>query len=164
MSGLRRLFSGREAARFAAVAFAGAVAVALVTGIPTDIVDTSWFTRMTPVYPDQLAYWLATSVLSGLLLATYFAAPSRSAAVSGFGGGTLGFLAIGCPVCNKLIVGVLGVAGATQYFAPIQPFLGAAGVLMLAVALGLRLRKLRDPACPLPGSAASRPAGASTSA
>lgn len=164
MSGLRRLLPGGQATGFAALAVAGAVAVALLTGIPTDIVNTPWFTRMTPVYPDQLAYWLATSVLSGLLLATYLAVPSRSAAVSGFGGGTLGFLAIGCPVCNKLIVAVLGVGGATQYFAPIQPYLGAAGVLMLAVALGMRLRNLRDPTCPLPGSAASRTADASTSA
>ena len=59
----------------------------------------------------------------------------------------LGFLAIGCPVCNKLIVALLGVSGAMDYFAPAQPFLGALGMLVLGVALGYRIRSLRRPEC-----------------
>jgi hypothetical protein len=140
-------------ARLAAIAVAGTAAVALLTGVPTDIVDTQLFTRMTPVYPDQVAYWIATSVLAGMLIASYFVPGSRSTAAAGFAGGTLGFLAIGCPVCNKLIVTILGIAGAMDYFAPAQPILGAAGVLLLALALALRVRDLRRPACPVSSAA-----------
>ena len=142
--------------KLATIAFGGALAVALVTGIPTDIVNTSLFTRMTPIYPDQLFFWVTTSVLSGLLLASYFlAVPGRSGAASGVGGGLLGFLAVGCPVCNKLIVGILGVAGAMEFFAPAQPFLGALGMLLLMGALALRIRDIRRPTCPTPQPAAS---------
>jgi hypothetical protein len=68
---------------------------------------------------------------------------------AGFGSGILGLLAAGCPVCNKLVVALLGVSGALSYFEPIQPFLGAAGLLIAAVALFIRLRGARQ-ACRLP--------------
>ncbi len=36
--------------------------------------------------------------------------------------------AIGCPVCNKLVVLALGFSGALAYFEPIQPALALAGL------------------------------------
>jgi hypothetical protein len=47
----------------------------------------------------------------------------------------LSVLAIGCPVCNKLVVLALGVGGALTYFAPVQPILGFLSVGLLAYAL-----------------------------
>jgi hypothetical protein len=55
-------------------------------------------------------------------------------------GGLLSFFAIGCPVCNKLVLLAVGTSGAMNYFAPVQPFLAGAGVLLLACALVVRLR------------------------
>lgn len=128
-----------------------AMAVALLIGIPTDVVPNPWFTRMTPIYTDQYIWWVAASILTGALLATYLSAGARRAAtpVSGIGGGVLGYLAVGCPICNKLIVALLGVSGALDYFAPIQPALGALGVLLVGVGLAIRLRVLAR-GCPLP--------------
>lgn len=57
-----------------------------------------------------------------------------------FSGGLLSFLAVGCPVCNKLVVLLLGLGGALQYFRPIQPVLAAAGLGLLVATLALRLR------------------------
>ncbi|MEO7118143.1 MAG: hypothetical protein ABIZ34_04140, partial [Candidatus Limnocylindrales bacterium] len=55
--------------------------------------------------------------------------------------GSIGsFLAIGCPICNKVIVGLFGLSGALTIFAPIQPLIGAASVALLAAGLALRLR------------------------
>jgi len=62
--------------------------------------------------------------------------PARLASV----GGLLGFLAVGCPVCNKLVVVALGTTGAMSWFAPIQPILAVASVVVLAIALRTRLR------------------------
>lgn len=105
---------------------------------------------MTPIYTDQYVWWVATSLLAGALLATHISTDARQVApVSGIGGGLLGYLAIGCPICNKLIVGVLGVSGALDYFAPIQPLLGALAVLLTAIGLIVRLRALGR-GCPLP--------------
>jgi hypothetical protein len=47
---------------------------------------------------------------------------------------------VGCPVCNKLVVVLLGSSGALTYFAPVQPLLGLLAVTLSATALAVRLR------------------------
>lgn len=120
------------------------LAVIAVIGVPTDVVPNPWFTRMTPVRPLDVVFLLLTGVLTGALLAT-FVLPARCARrAPGAAGasGTLAWLAIGCPICNKLIVAAIGISGALNVFAPLQPFLGLLGVVVAATALTLRLRAL----------------------
>lgn len=133
---------------------AGAVAVALA--IPTAIIDTPYFTRMTAVEPEQYVFWIATSLLTGALIATYLL-PHLRHGIAGpsAGAGLLGVFAVGCPVCNKLVVTLIGTSGALNYFAPIQPLIGLAAVGLAGWALWARYRILGDPACPLPGATAS---------
>ena len=146
--------------RFLMIALLAAVAVAVVTAIPTAIIDNPWFTRMTPVYTDQYFFWIATSVLAGALIATYFGAAGATRLGGGIGGGALGYLAIGCPICNKLIVALLGLSGAMDYFAPIQPLLGAVGLLLVGAALAFRIRDMRRGACPVRAPGGARTQGA----
>ncbi len=54
------------------------------------------------------------------------------------------FVAIGCPLCNKVALVLLGASGALTVFAPLQPFIGAASLGMLAVTLGWRLHMLSN--------------------
>lgn len=134
--------------RFLVVALGGAGLIALMTAIPTAVIDNPLFTRMTPVSSAQYFFWVGTSLLGGLLLATYVSGPEIDlAGGGGVGGGLLGYLAVGCPICNKVIVGLLGVTGAMDYFAPIQPALGALGLTTLAAALAYRIRSLRRGSC-----------------
>ena len=65
-------------------------------------------------------------------------------------GGFLTFLAVGCPVCNKLALLALGYTGAIQWFAPVQPWLAAGAVVLLGWALMRRLA-FAD-ACPVPAA------------
>lgn len=137
------------------VALLGTVVTALVIGAPTAIVDTPFFTRMTPVLWWNYPIWVTSAVLTGLILATYVA-PGKTAAQPTGGkrtvaGGLLSLLAVGCPVCNKLVVLALGVSGAFSYFAPIQPLLAVASVALLGYALRRRLQTLA--ACPMPSQA-----------
>ena len=131
-------------------AVAGALLAAAAIGLPTALVSSSLFTRMTPVTWWSWPVWTVTAALSGLVLATYVRAPDSAGrgAGTGAGGGLLSVLAVGCPVCNKAVVAVLGVAGAMQWWAPLQPLLGVASVGLLAWALHTRLRAER--ACRLP--------------
>jgi hypothetical protein len=141
--------------RHLAAAAAGTAFVALAVGIPTDLVPNPWFTRMIPPGASNYFFWISTSVLSGALLATYAlprAAKADKAGGAGIGGGVLGLLAAGCPVCNKLVVLLLGVSGALSYFEPIQPLLGAAALIVATTALMVRLRGVRR-GCAVPGSA-----------
>ncbi len=125
-----------------AVAILGTAAALLLLGTPTDIVPNSWFTRMTPIRPQDYAVWLATGALSGLVLGACVL-PSRACGQGRtLSGGFLSFLAIGCPICNKLVVAILGASGALTYFAPAQLYLGLLSIALLAWALALRARAL----------------------
>ena len=120
--------------RYLAALPVGILAAALATGIPTDIVPNPWFTRMTPVRALDLVLWPLTSVVVGALAATFvfgLGGDRRPPGVAA-GSGIAATFAIGCPVCNKLVVALLGISGALNYFAPIQPVLGL-GALALAV-------------------------------
>ena len=129
--------------RYGAIALAASVTTALLIGIPTDVVPNPWFTRMTPVRTLDVALLSVTSLLLGALLATYSGShhASEQPMKAGFASGMLGWLAIGCPVCNKVVVLLLGSSGALQYFSPLQPILGGGSVVLAALALRLRLRR-----------------------
>jgi hypothetical protein len=147
-------------ARRFAVAVPVAAVFAVATGIPTDVVPTELYRRMTPVVWWNYPLWAASAVLTGLVAATYMKTRERARAAGArlFGGGVLSFLAIGCPACNKLVVALLGVGGATAYFGPAQPLLGVAGVLLLAVALWARLQgEAACAAAPRPSRLLRRP-------
>ena len=123
------------------VAAAGSVLTAMLTGIPTDIVPNPLFRRMTPVIWWNYPVWAATATLAGLVLATYVRRSPTGASRGGLvGGGVLSFFAVGCPICNKLVVVLIGVSGALSYFAPIQPYLAAIGLGLMATTVVLRLR------------------------
>jgi hypothetical protein len=150
-----------------AAALGGTVVVGLLIGLPTELVPNPFFRRMMPAEWWNVPVWIATSVLSGLLLATYVREgasvdvdrPSRRGGL----GGLLAFFAVGCPVCNKLVVVALGTSGAMTWFAPVQPFLAAAALLLLAAALRGRLRGARSCAVPVGSdarvAAGTRPTG-----
>jgi MFS family permease len=140
--------------RFWLLAALGSLGSLLLLGIPTALIPNPVFGRQIEAEPFAYAVWLASAVLMGLVAATYLApAPgARSephADERATGGLTIGglaaFLAVGCPVCNKIAVVALGFTGALQYFAPIQPILGAASVALLAVTLAWRLRARTRP-------------------
>lgn len=122
-------------------AVGGMIGSALVIAVPTGIVVTPWYVRMTPVQWWNYPVWVATAVLSGLIVATYVrseARPSSSSRV-GLGGNVLSLLAVGCPVCNKLVVMAVGASGALNLWAPVQPVLGVVSLVLLGWALQRRL-------------------------
>ena len=133
--------------------FAAAMAAvsALAIGLPTDVIPNPVFGRQgTPVEPWAMPVLAITAVLSGLLFATYVQAGTRDETdeaagldrPSRFGslGGLLSFFAVGCPICNKVVVIALGTSGALTWFAPVQPYLGVVALGLLAWALRVRLR------------------------
>lgn len=139
--------------RFWVVALFGSVAGLLILGIPTAVIPNPLFVRMTPTEPASLLTWIASAPLIGLILASYVVRSGRSGdrhhgagelptSAAGIGA----FLAIGCPICNKLVVGLLGVSGALEAFAPVQPLIGGASVALLAGTVFWRLR-LRARGC-----------------
>lgn len=132
-----------------AAGLGGAVLAAVVIAIPTGIIHTPFYHRMTPVLWWNYPAWALTAVLEGFLLATYVRAGSAGRASTGQAttGGVLSFLAVGCPVCNKLVVLAVGASGALSYWAPVQPFLAVASAGLLVFALYRRLSGMKS--CPV---------------
>jgi hypothetical protein len=131
------------ARRWAAAVAAGTL-VALATGIPTGIVETSFYTRMTPVTWWNYPVWALSAILAGLTAATYVRvsrvdAPAPGRPARSLGAVVLTTFAVGCPICNKLVVALIGVSGALSYWAPIQPALGVASIALLGAGLAIRL-------------------------
>jgi len=134
------------------VAVAVAVLAALAIGVPTGVVQTPFYTRMTPVTWWDYPVWAVSAVLVGLMAATYVRAGEPRRALPDRSGRTLGAtllstFAVGCPICNKLVVGLIGVSGALSYWAPLQPVLGVLSIALLAAGLLVRLRGAA--ACPV---------------
>ena len=141
-------------ARRWAVAILVAAVAALLMGVPTGIVRTSFYTRMTPVMWWNYPVWAASAVLVGLTAATYVRVHATTPALPERGGRTLGgalltTFAVGCPVCNKLVVALIGVSGAMTYWAPIQPLLGMLSIVLLGAGLLVRLSAAGACATPL---------------
>lgn len=125
------------------VAVAATAVVAVAIGVPTELIETPLFRRMTPIRAQDYVLWAASALLIGLLAGTY-ASPgmARSTGPRAVAGGFLSFLAVGCPVCNKVVVLLLGTSGALSIFGPAQVYLGVGSLLLLLWALRLRTRAL----------------------
>ena len=136
------------------VALASAAAFVVLVAVPTDLIDTPVFSREIP--PTWWA-WPSLGVsalLGGLLVATYVASgpatlelnSSQGARRGGWIGGALTYFAVGCPVCNKLVLLALGSTGAITWFEPFQPVLQVAAIFLLFWALRGRLKFVNS--CP----------------
>lgn len=133
--------------------------------IPTDLIDTPFFARQVPPTLWSWPVLLASAVLAGLVTATYLAhpdgaEPSRAVGRLGLTGWVVTFFAVGCPVCNKLVLLALGTTGAMQFFEPVQPYLAAASIVLLGWALYARLTRENSCRPPGRGADAARPADA----
>ena len=141
-------------------------------GLVSAIIPNPVFGRQIPPEPFAIMIWLLSAPLLGILGATYTAPLPVSTLqpvilgrpnggpegvdpgerrTSWLGSlGSLGaFLAIGCPVCNKLALLLLGTSGAIAVYAPLQPVLGAASLVLLAGTVAWRMRRrARGNTCP----------------
>ena len=155
--------------RTAWFAVAASLGVALLIGLPTDVIPNPVFGRPVPVTWWSYPTLAISAVLGGVLAASYLASSTGSAADPrsgtvpddasptdlehdtptrvGGAAGLLSFFAVGCPVCNKLVIIAVGATGARQWFEPVQPLLAIAAVGLLAWAVRVRLRSAA--ACPV---------------
>jgi hypothetical protein len=137
-----RLALGRFGPRGWLAAAGAGLATLLAVGLVTAISENPLFVRMTPVRPQDYAIWLASGLLVGLIAGTFVGpAPARHGGKA-ISGGALSVLAVACPLCNKLVVLLLGVSGALTIFGPAQLYLGALSVALLAWTFRLRARAL----------------------
>jgi len=135
--------------RFWLFAILGTVASLVVLGVVSAIIPNPVFARMIPPDGPAIAVWIASAPLMGILVATSLSVPASASPMagpdhtgSGFTIGSLAaFLAIGCPVCNKIVLLALGTSGALNVFAPIQPLIGLGSLVLLGATVVWSLRR-----------------------
>jgi len=133
-------------------ALGSGIGIAVVIALPTAVIPNPIFGREIGVTWWSYPTVILSGILGGLLVATYVREPSEPknelvqeptkdpALRWGAIGGFVTFFAVGCPVCNKLVLIALGTTGAVSWFAPIQPFLALASILFMVWALDMRLK------------------------
>ncbi|GAA4743143.1 hypothetical protein [Gordonia alkaliphila] len=148
--------------RQAVVAFLVAAVMLVLVGLATVLIPNSLFSREIPPTAWNYPVWILTAVLAGLLAATYVTDKDAPAVEQtdregrwGILGAGLTWFAVGCPVCNKIALLALGYSGALAWFAPLQPVLAVAALLLLWFALARRLEGAQMCALPpVPAGAA----------
>lgn len=127
------------------------IIAAVAVAIPTDLIDTRLFFR--PVLPRPVDYVILaiTAVLIGLIFAIKPALTDESVRQEArtIGGGFVSVLAVGCPVCNHVVVALVGTSGALSWWAPVQPLVGVVAIGLLLYTLRVRLRTYDLAACPI---------------
>lgn len=124
----------------------------ILIGLPSVLIPNPVFGREIAVLPWNYPVWIGSSILTGMLAATYVRPSKDTPPTShseddgakqgkfGIVGAVLAWFAVGCPVCNKLALLALGYSGALTWFAPFQPVLAAGAILLTGGALVFRLR------------------------
>ncbi|MBI2906772.1 MAG: hypothetical protein HYX92_03835 [Chloroflexi bacterium] len=130
-------------------AAASTVALVLI-GIASAIIDNPFFVRTTVVRTQDYVILALTGLLTGLIAGTFTLSAKADASGRAISGGLLSFLAVGCPVCNKLVLLLLGFSGAVTFFAPLQLYIGIASLALLAWALHLRVQAINRGCCTTP--------------
>ena len=145
-----------------------AIGSGLVFGLVTAIIPNPVFGRSVAPTTFAIWTWLLSAPLMGLVMATYTARPpvpgspielvdlgpsaataERRTTALGSIAGLGAFLAIGCPVCNKIALLLLGASGAMSVYAPIQPYIGLVSLALLTVTAAWRLRlRANGATCP----------------
>jgi hypothetical protein len=120
--------------------------VFLAVGVPTALVPNPFFSRSVPPAWWNHVVLMLTALLSAVVLATYVrtgpAHPDereRTGRSLGTAGALLSFFAVGCPVCNKAVLLLVGTSGALTYWAPLQPVVAVVSLVLLAEAALRRL-------------------------
>jgi hypothetical protein len=119
----------------------------LLIGLVASLIENPVFDRQLAARPQDYVIWALTAVVGGLILGTFAISPTVTGQGKAASGGVLSAIAVGCPVCNKVAVTLLGTSGALNIFGPTQIF-GAGSLILLTWTLFLRAQAVGG-SCPV---------------
>lgn len=102
----------------------------LLLGSVAALWDNPLFVRMTPAGGWEIALLGVMSATGGIYVAIRrpFCSTAGPSA-----GGILAFLAVACPVCNKILLLIFGGELLLTYYEPVRIYVAAAGALMVGL-------------------------------
>ncbi len=121
--------------KYISIAVLSSVVLFFLFALPSAMISNPFFIRMTPPTKYEWFILITTAILGGIYIGLYYYKKQQQntkATCAATSGSFLGFLAYGCAFCNKILIFILGVSGVMTYFLPIQPYLGALGIILLS--------------------------------
>lgn len=119
----------------------------LLFGIPTALLPNPWFRRMIPARAADYVFLLLNSALLAGYIALHLYEKHelrKGADALAASGGLLNILAVGCPVCNALLVALFGTSAIMAYIEPARVWIGVATSLLVGVAVYLKIKKVKS--------------------
>ena len=123
--------------KYLAIGILSSIGLFLLFGIVTDLIQNPWFTRMVEKTTIDYFFLITSSLLLGSHIAIHFYKKnsSKKCRIATYSGGAGSFLAFSCPICNKLLVLLLGATTLMMYFEPYRYVLGFVSIGLLALSL-----------------------------
>ncbi len=111
-------------------------------GIITALLQGQYYTRMVPVTSLDYFFLVSSSLLIGTYVSIHYYKKNtvKKCNSAVYTGGIMGFFSVSCPVCNKLLLFLLGASGAMTYFNPLRPILGFASIGLLTTAIYFKVK------------------------
>lgn len=110
-------------------------------GLLTDLIRNPIWVRMVPRTPLDYAFLGVTSLLAGAYVVQRDLLSEVPGDACAYGGTIGGFLAFGCPICNKLLLLAFSSSAIMTYFDPLRPLLGFLSVALFAGVVVYRQRR-----------------------
>ena len=121
--------------KYAMIAIGLAIVLFIILGIPTALVPNPFlnYVRMIPATPLDYFFLATTSVLFAVLISLklYYKSEKQVGAKE-LAGGAAGFITFSCPICNMLLVALLGGATIMAFIEPLRPILGVISIAILS--------------------------------
>jgi len=120
--------------KYALLAIVLSAALFAVLGTPTALVPNPFlnYVRMIPATLLDYFFLATTSImLAALISLKLYYRSKKQLGTKEFVGGVAGFIAFSCPICNMLLVALLGSATIMAFIEPLRPILGVVSIAIL---------------------------------
>lgn len=113
----------------------------VLLGTPTALIPNPLihYVRMTPITWLDYFFLFTTGILVSANIIIFLEKKAKKEGAI-FGGGFLGFLAFACPICNIILVSLLGSAFILTFIEPLRPIFGVASIIILVATLHFQMK------------------------
>jgi len=131
--------------KYISIGVFASIIIFLIFGIPTDLVPNNYFIRMIPIKATDYIFLSLTSIMLGTYIALYYydKKTNKKCNYTAYGGAVAGIFAVGCPICNVMLISLFSATAILTYFEPYRPILGVLSLGILGTALIYKIKDLK---------------------
>jgi hypothetical protein len=132
----------KDKQKYTLIGIVSSIGFFFLFSIPTALFPNNFFIRMIPSTTLDYVFLIFSSILLGAYVGVHLYKKKNTKACNRVttAGGIGGFLAFGCPICNKLFVLLFGATALMTYLEPYRPILGFVSTGLMGGALWWRIK------------------------